>query len=129
MTGHFKRNAQVYQLALTTPGISPLDASSLKHILHIWNLPIKPRGLPQSLHLLYLRTLNFGFLVALTISDVFAISILYFLANGMPKSLSNSNDSLAVPAVVFIVMSIPCTFTILSTSTSGNITCSFRPNE
>jgi hypothetical protein len=35
-----KENARIYQLDLTTPGISPREASSLKHILHIWNLRI-----------------------------------------------------------------------------------------
>jgi hypothetical protein len=62
-----------YQLAFTTPGISPREASSLKHILHNWNLRMKPRGLPQSLHLLYFLTLNFGGLPHFTISEVFAI--------------------------------------------------------
>jgi hypothetical protein len=67
-----------YQLAFTTPGISPLDASSLKHILQSWKRLIKPRGLPQSLHLLYLRTLNFAGLEHFTINDVFAIVFLIF---------------------------------------------------
>jgi hypothetical protein len=73
MAAHFNRNAQAYQDAFTTPGISPRDASSLKHILHSWNRLMKPRGLPQSLHLLYFLTLNFGVLPAFTISEVFAI--------------------------------------------------------
>jgi hypothetical protein len=64
---------QHYQLDFTTPGISPLDASSLKHILHSWKRLINPLGRPQSLHLLYLRTLNFGLRCCLIINDVFAI--------------------------------------------------------
>jgi len=37
-----------YQLALVTPGISPRNALSLKHILHIPNLRRNARGLPQT---------------------------------------------------------------------------------
>jgi hypothetical protein len=73
MAAHFKKNAQAYQDAFTTPGISPRDASSLKHILHNWNRLMKPRGLPHSLHLLYFLTLNFCGLPHFTISEVFAI--------------------------------------------------------
>jgi hypothetical protein len=68
-----RRNAQTYQLALTTPGISPREASSRKQILQIWNLLMYPLGLPQILHLLYLRTLNLGGLEHFIISEVFAI--------------------------------------------------------
>lgn len=138
-----------YQLALTTPGISPLDASSLKQILQSWKRRMKPRGLPQSLHRLYFLALNFCGLEHFTISDVFAIffksfyyfsiastlsqySILslptYFL-KGIPKSFKTSNASSRDFAFVTIVISMPCVFIILSTSTSGNITCSFNPNE
>src|SRR6185369_5683106 len=39
-----------YQLALITPGTSPLRASSRKQIRHAWNLRRKPRGRPHSLH-------------------------------------------------------------------------------
>jgi hypothetical protein len=61
-----------YQLALTTPGISPRKASSLKHILQSWKRLMNPRGLPQSLHLLYRRDLNFGARCCFIINDVFA---------------------------------------------------------
>src|SRR5207247_7632685 len=33
-----------YQLAFTTPGISPFSAIPRKQILHIWNLRIYPRA-------------------------------------------------------------------------------------
>jgi len=62
-----------YQLALTTPGISPLKANSLKQIRHSWNLLMKPRGLPQILHLLWRLTLNFGGLCDFIMSACFAI--------------------------------------------------------
>jgi hypothetical protein len=41
-----------YQLAFVTPGISPREANSLKHILQSLNLLMKPRGLPHNMHLL-----------------------------------------------------------------------------
>ena len=121
----------LYQLALTTPGISPLNASSRKHILHSWNLRIKPRGLPHILQRLYLRTLNLGVRPHFTISDVFAISSFSycFFVKGIPKSLKSSNASLPFFAVVAIVMSIPWILVTLSTSISGNISCSLNPNE
>jgi hypothetical protein len=62
-----------YQLDLVTPGNSPLRARFLKQILHIWNLPMKPLGLPQSGHLFMARTLNFGVRLAFSIIDVLAI--------------------------------------------------------
>jgi hypothetical protein len=61
-----------YQLDLVTPVISPLDASFRKQILQIPNFLIKARGRPQSGHLLYLRTENFGFRCAFAIMDFLA---------------------------------------------------------
>ena len=49
---YFKLPATNYQLALLTPGISPLSALSLKHIRHMPNLRRYALGLPQSGHLL-----------------------------------------------------------------------------
>ena len=68
-----------YQLALVTPGISPRRALSLKQIRHIPNLRINARGLPQMLHRLYWRTLNFCCRFCLATSAFFAI-FLYFLS-------------------------------------------------
>ena len=62
-----------YQLDLTTPGISPLSASVLKHRRHTPNLRRKPLGLPQSWHRLCLRLLNFGFRASFTLFAVVAI--------------------------------------------------------
>jgi hypothetical protein len=76
------RNAQQttnHQLALTTPGISPRKANSLKHILQIWNLRMNPRGLPHSLHLLYRRALNLTGRCCFMINDVFAIFYLFLM--------------------------------------------------
>jgi hypothetical protein len=75
---------------LTTPGISPLDASSLKHILQSWKRLIKPRGLPQSLHRLYFLALNFAGLAAFTINDVFAI--LSFQLSAVNRQLLIADD-------------------------------------
>src|SRR5208283_1210605 len=65
-----------YQLDLITPGSSPLKASPRKQILHISNLPMNARGLPQIVHLFLARTLNFGVR--------FAFSIIPFLAMAPP---------------------------------------------
>src|SRR5881394_113749 len=62
-----------YQLAFTTPGISPFSAIPRKQILHIWNLRIYPRARPQQRQRLRMRTLNFGFLSDLAIFAVLAI--------------------------------------------------------
>jgi len=62
-----------YQLALITPGISPLSALFLKHILHKSNFRRYPRDRPHSGQRLYARTLNFGALDAFAIKDFFAI--------------------------------------------------------
>jgi hypothetical protein len=62
-----------YQLALITPGISPLSALFLKQILHMSNFLRYPRDRPQSGQRWYARTLNFGALDAFAIKDFFAI--------------------------------------------------------
>jgi hypothetical protein len=61
-----------HQLAFTTPGISPLKASSLKQMRHNPKSRMYPRGLPQRLHLLCLRTGNLGFLLDFSIKQVLA---------------------------------------------------------
>src|SRR5205814_7062152 len=59
-----------YQLAFTTPGISPFSAIPRKQIRHIWNLRIYPRARPQQRQRLRMRTLNFGFFSDLAIFAV-----------------------------------------------------------
>src|SRR5712664_2961171 len=62
-----------YQLAFTTPGISPFSAIPRKQMRHIWNLRIYQRARPQTRQRLRTRTLNFGFLSDLAIFAVRAI--------------------------------------------------------
>src|SRR5712692_5137752 len=77
-----------YQLAFTTPGISPLSAIPRKQILHIWNLRIYPRARPQQRQRLRIRTLNFAFLSDLAIFAVRAILLCYpFFAKRKPERL------------------------------------------
>ena len=61
-----------YQLDFTTPGSFPLDAISRKQIRHNPNFLIYALGLPQIGQRVYVRTPNFGFLVAFTLIEVFA---------------------------------------------------------
>jgi hypothetical protein len=63
----------IYQLALVTPGISPLEAISLKHMRHILNFLMYPRRLPHNWHLLYALTLNLGVLFCFAFKHSFAI--------------------------------------------------------
>jgi hypothetical protein len=65
---------RVYQLALTTPGISPERANSRKQIRQMPNFLRYARERPHRLHLLYERTLNFGGLFDFAIQDFFATS-------------------------------------------------------
>src|SRR5438876_10345197 len=53
-------NNPLYQLALTTPGISPRCASCRKQIRHRPNFRNTARGRPQRRQREYLRTLNLG---------------------------------------------------------------------
>jgi hypothetical protein len=71
---HHQKNPSIYQLDFTTPGSFPCEANSRKQILQIPNFRMKALGLPQIGHLLYPRTLNFGFAAALFLSAVFAKS-------------------------------------------------------
>gem|GEM_PF-3123043 len=64
-----------YQLDLISPGISPLMARFLRHILHISNFLKYALGLPQRGHRLYSLTENFGVLFAFAIRDFFATRI------------------------------------------------------
>jgi hypothetical protein len=61
-----------YQLDLTTPGSSPRSAMLRKQIRQMPNFRKKARGRPQRVQRLYFRTLNFGCLAALAMSDFFA---------------------------------------------------------
>ena len=72
MFRHYQPATGTYQLDLVTPGMSPWCASSLKQILQMPNFRMKPRGRPQSLHRLYLRTLNFGVRLHFSMSACFA---------------------------------------------------------
>src|SRR3989344_7413978 len=65
-----------YQLDLVTPGISPLLANSLKHILQRPNFLIKPCLLPHLKQRLCSRVENFGFICAFASCDVLAIMLL-----------------------------------------------------
>jgi hypothetical protein len=62
-----------YQLDLVTPGISPFEANSLKHMRHNSNLRRYPFVLPQRRHLLYFLVENFAGLFHFAINDFFAI--------------------------------------------------------
>jgi hypothetical protein len=55
-----------YQLAFVTPGIFPSSAIFRKQILHMPNFRRYPRGRPQILQRLCLRTPYFGVLFAFT---------------------------------------------------------------
>src|SRR5579864_7578671 len=54
------RHSPSYQLALVTPGISPLSASCRKHRRHTPNLRRKPRARPQRQQRLRCRTSSMG---------------------------------------------------------------------
>jgi len=62
-----------YQDDFLIPGISPLLANSLKHILHKPNFLIKPCLLPHLKQRLIFLVENFGFFFAFASCDVFAI--------------------------------------------------------
>jgi len=64
-----------YQEDLVTPGISPLFANSLKHILHSPNALINPLLLPHLKQRLINLEEYFGFFFALAICDVLAINL------------------------------------------------------
>jgi hypothetical protein len=64
-----------YQLDFVTPGSWPSSAKVRKQMRQIWNLRINARGRPHLRQRLYLRTLNFGVLLHLFISDVLATVI------------------------------------------------------
>ncbi len=57
---------------MVTPGSLPSEASVLKQILQIPAFLINALGLPHKGHLLYARTLNFGFLCAFAIKAFLA---------------------------------------------------------
>ncbi len=63
----------LYHDDFLTPGISPLFAISLKHILHKPNFLIYPLFLPHRKQRVITRVLYFGFLFAFTICDNLAM--------------------------------------------------------
>ena len=65
-----------YQLALRTPGISPLRASSRKQIRQSPNFRRTARDRPQRWQRRTVRTLNLGLRLALSVQAVFAIVFL-----------------------------------------------------
>src|SRR2546428_25563 len=68
-------NNPLYQLALTTPGISPRCASCRKQIRHRPNFRNTARGRPQRRQREYLRTLNLGVRFHFSSIDFLATSI------------------------------------------------------
>src|ERR1700736_5092218 len=74
------RQVIVYQLDLTTPGISPLSARLRKQRRQQPNLRRKARGRPQSWQRLCWRDLNFGFFASLTRFAVVAIFFTRYLS-------------------------------------------------
>jgi len=68
-----RNDDKYYQLLFFIPGISPLFANSLKHILQSPNARIKPCLLPHLKHLLIFLEGYFGFIFAFASCDVFAI--------------------------------------------------------
>jgi hypothetical protein len=64
-----------YQLAFLIPGISPCQASSLKHIRQSLNLRKYPPDLPQIGQRLFLRLENLGVLFHRFMVEVLAIVI------------------------------------------------------
>jgi hypothetical protein len=66
-----------YQLDFVTPGISPLFANSLKHILHNPKARIKPCLLPHLKQRRCNREENFGFIFAFASCDVLAMLLKY----------------------------------------------------
>src|SRR5580700_5594773 len=94
------RAASVYQLDLTTPGISPLSASDRKHRRQMPNLRRNARGRPQSWQRLCWRELNFGLRASFTRFAVVAIfplrPYLRALAEGHPELLEQRASRIIV---------------------------------
>ena len=63
----------IYQLDFFTPGISPLEANSRKHIRHREKSRINPLFLPQRQQRRTIRVEYLGLFLALAITDFFAI--------------------------------------------------------
>src|SRR5579864_9020022 len=109
-----------YQLALVTPGISPLSASPRKQMRHISNFRKNARDLPQMRQRLRTRILYFNFFFILAHLAVVAIvcplaprlALLRYGRSGTPSSFSNSRPSSSDRADVVSVMFMPL---ILST--------------
>src|ERR1700674_2401930 len=78
-----RRQLIVYQLDLTTPGISPLSARLRKQRRQQPNLRRKARGRPQSWQWLCWRDLNFVFFASLTLFAV--VAIVFMLAIWLQK--------------------------------------------
>ena len=98
--------------AFFTPGISPWLANSLKQIRQTPNFLIKPAFRPQRKHRRTSRVLNFGFFLALAMTDVlamFSFSLMALLDPDtiqllfpdswilVPRSLPNQNHILRSP--------------------------------
>jgi|GEM_PF-3409992 hypothetical protein len=79
-----------YQLAFTTPGITPDKAISLKQILHNPKRRRYPRCRPQRLQRLYARVLYLGFLlhfsiIAFLATNVSPLFLVFLLSERHPQ--------------------------------------------
>lgn len=107
-----------YQLAFLTPGISPRLANSRKQIRQMPNCLIYPLFLPHLKQRLTMRVENFGFFLALAITDVLAIIYILRL-NGTPIFLYSSNASFFFLIIGTAVISNPKLTLEISGLTSG----------
>src|ERR1039458_5599137 len=123
-----------YQLALITPGISPLRASWRKHRRQMPNLRRKARGRPHRQQRLRWRVgsmsipgffsalsnwdawrifSNFRSFAILAVVAMFSLLLLY-CRNGIPICFSSARPSASVRAVVVMEIFIPLVFSTLA---------------
>src|SRR5471030_1055115 len=106
-----------HQLAFTTPGISPLNASCRKHNRQIPYLRRNALGRPQRQQRLRWRHCSIGVFAFCALASLMSFAIFAAVAmdnpfscyarNGMPICLSNDTPSASVFAVVVMQMFIP----------------------
>lgn len=95
----------IYQLALVIPGISPLEAFSLKHNLHSPKYRITDLDLPQLQHLRMVRVEYFGFLFDFSINAFLAINLYYYSWNFIPN---NSKARLVYSGLFLVNVILTC---------------------
>ncbi|TSC76363.1 MAG: hypothetical protein G01um101433_782 [Parcubacteria group bacterium Gr01-1014_33] len=78
-----------YQLLFVIPGISPLFASSRKHMRQSINVRRYPRFRPHRKHRRTTRDLYFGFFSARAITDCFAINVMLIYESYANLQISN----------------------------------------